>query len=296
MRALITGATGYVGSHLARRLVETGASVTAIVRPRSDTTRLPRAGVRTEIYDGSLDSLAAAVERARPDCAFHLASVSRIETTRADIDALLQGNITLGVHLLAALQAAPGCRLINTGSYSQFAPDGTYEPDSLYAVTKQAFELFVAYATETDRLAAVTLILFDVYGETDWRSKLLGQLLDSALTAEPLAATDGQQLLDFVHVEDVVDGFMHAARMPLAAEHRRYRLDTGRRVSLRELAATIGRLAGTALDVRWGERPYRLRQKMSVLDRGERLLGWTARIDLEEGLRRCLAARRDARS
>lgn len=294
MRVLITGATGYVGTHLARKLAQGGASVAALVRPESDTARLADAGsVALRAYDGTLDSLVAAVRAVQPDCVFHLASLSRVEVAREQVDALVQANIVLGVHLLEALRDVPGCRLINAGTYSQYAAAGGYEPDSLYAVTKQAFELFVDYAAATAALAAVTLVVFDVYGEDDWRPKLLTSLVDSALTGRPFPATEGHQRLDFVHVEDVVQGFVHAAQLPAVPGHRRYRLDSGARISLRELGAAIERLAGSRMDIRWGELPYRPGQKMAVLERGERLPGWQARVDLENGIRRYIAARRE---
>ncbi len=102
----------------------------------------------------------------------------------------------------------------------------------------------------------------------------------------------GDQLLDLVYIDDVVDAFIAAARYLQAgagAAHEIFALSSGDAVSLREVATRYGRIAGRPLPIRWGSRPYREREVMVPWFLGSPIPGWTPHVSLEEGLRRVIA-------
>ncbi len=182
-----------------------------------------------------------------------------------------------------------GCRnLVEAGTYSEYDAAGHYCPDSLYAASKRGFRAITSYYARRHGLRVITLVLFDIYGPGDWRGKFLSRLARALAKGALLAATPGDQLLDCIHIDDVVRGFVIAAdlfdRTDVAASGLVYRLDTGRRVTLRELAELFARLANRPLQVRWGERPYPALQIMDPLRSGPRLPGWEPRVSLEQGL------------
>src|SRR3990172_1511049 len=106
-RALISGATGFIGSHLARRLARDGWDVQIIVRPGSNLdplqTVLDRVTVRK--HDGSIESMKTIVEQARPSVVFHLASLFLAQHKPADIEPLVRSNVTFGAQLVEAMTA-----------------------------------------------------------------------------------------------------------------------------------------------------------------------------------------------
>jgi nucleoside-diphosphate-sugar epimerase len=96
----------------------------------------------------------------------------------------------------------------------------------------------------------------------------------------------GEQVLDLLHVEDVVSGFRQAAqRLQDGAEPR---LETylmgGTRLTVRELAQRISHAAGRTFEAHWGRRPYRLREVMEPVDPGAQLPGWVPKVSLDVGL------------
>lgn len=116
MRVLITGATGFVGRHLASRLVAADAEVHVLIRAAGPArTRLPH-GIAVHTWDGGFDSLDRAVAEARPQVTFHLAAHVVAEHRPADIEPLVAANLTLGTQLAEALTGRGHPRLINTGS------------------------------------------------------------------------------------------------------------------------------------------------------------------------------------
>lgn len=286
--ALITGGTGFIGSHLVAHLLDEKWKVHVIVRPTSDLRALPPQVTGVHTYDGSIQSLLEAVRIVQPNVVFHLAALSIAQHTPHQVTPLIESNILFGVHLAEAItQQAPSCRFINAGSYWQHYQGKTYSPTNLYAATKQAFEDILIYYVEVCSLRALTLVLFDTYGPGDARPRLLNLLRKALRTGEPLALSPGEQELDLVHVDDVVRAFVQAARWlqtEAATGYVRFFVSSGRLIRLRDLVALCEQIAGRSIPVIWGGRPYRVREVMRPLQGGPPLPGWQPQIPLESGI------------
>lgn len=288
-RALVTGAGGYVGRHLTRRLLAEGWKVEIVVRSGS-TRPLPpdwANAVRIHRDDGAVATLTAALDAAKPDVVFHLASLFIAEHQPDQVAPLVESNVGFGSRLLEAMAATGATRLVNTGTaWQHFDGDG-YNPSSLYAATKEAFEAILRFYTEARGVKAITLKLFDTYGPDDERPKLIPALLKAARAGTSLSMTPGENRIDFVHIDDVASAFVMAAHRLLegkVAGSETYAVRSNRAVSLRELVALVEQATGKTLATQWGGRPYRAREIMAPWAGGELLPGWQATIPLEQGL------------
>lgn len=288
-RAFITGATGFIGRHLAAGLRHREVEVHALVRSDSDTTGLDAMAdsVRCHVYDGSTTGLLACLDVVRPDAVFHLAAFVSAEHGLADVEPMVHANVLLGTQVVEACLQAGVPRFVNTGTFWQHYSGEGYDPVCLYAATKEAFERILDYYTEATTLRALTLTLFDVYGPHDDRGKLLTLLQRAQREGCRLALSPGAQELDLVHVTDVVAAYVQAAKLledqPEAVNGRNFAISSGVRYSLREVVDTFERVSGTHIAVDWGARPYRSREVMTPWH-GPALPGWEARVPLEEGL------------
>jgi nucleoside-diphosphate-sugar epimerase len=285
--ALVTGATGFLGSRLAERLVREGARVHALVRPDSSLDRLP-GKVHPEEHDATTEGLCRMMERVRPAEVFHLAARFVPQEHRpADVEGLIRDNVLLSTQLCEAMAVAGCHRLVLAGTAWQHRREASETPVALYAATKQAVDDIVAYYVGATPLRAITLKLYDIYGPRDRRAKLFALLAHAAESGEPLPMSPGEQLLDLVHVDDVVEAFLAAAARlehGEVAAHERYSVPASRRHSLREAVRLFGEAVGREVPVVWGGRAYRPREVMVPWD-GPPLPGWQARIGLVEGLR-----------
>ncbi len=296
-RVLITGATGFLGSHLARRLVRDGHDVHVLSRPDSRLHTLDPERKSITVHELGMDSTGvhAAVASARPELVFHLASLFRDQHAAEDVRPLILSNVLLGAELLEAMTAEGVKRLVVAGTSWQHYEDAEYDPVCLYAATKQAFRDLLTFWSNTTPLRTVVLELFDTYGPGDERARVIPLLLTIARDPErrEVAFSDGRQLLDFVHVDDVVEALLqaggHTAALP-AGVTETYVVATGEPVSLRHLAAMIESFTGHSLPIRWGARPYRAREVMRPSSRGKRLPAWAPRISLGDGVGQLVGA------
>lgn len=290
-RALLTGATGFIGGHLAKALIHHGWDLHIIVRPESALGMIE--GLQSEMtihaHDGSTGQLLKIVADCSPDVVFHLASLFLAQHSPDNIEQLVRSNVLFATQLTEAMVKA-NCRwLVNTGTSWEHFENSAYSPVNLYAATKQAYEVMLTYYLATTPLKAITLKLFDTYGPKDPRPKLFTLLHTVAVEGEPFAMSQGEQLIDLVYIDDVVRAYLVAAERLLAGEvheHERYAVSSGHPLKLRELVELYSEVTGKQLPIQWGARPYRPREVMVPWQNGSPLPLWKAEVDLIEGIKR----------
>lgn len=279
MNILVTGSSGFVGTHLCARLRKEHHNVFYLARPHS-LMQVPGANGKTFFFaNNNIGALLLFLSQNQIEGIIHLASLYLQAHQEKDIPDLIQSNVYLGTAILEAASKAGVKWLINTGTIWQNynAPDYTdqYCPVNLYAATKQAFMDVAKFYSETTDIRICTLKLCDTYGPNDTRRKLYALFEENARTGEQLKMSAGEQKLDILHIDDVVEGFVHLADMlhnnePMDCE---YVLTSGCQLTLRELAAKYEQDHNVQLNIEWGTRPYRLREVM-IPYKGNVLPGW----------------------
>jgi nucleoside-diphosphate-sugar epimerase len=299
-RALVTGAGGFVGGHLVRRLVADGWDVVALVRPGGDAARLAGLGVPAVPVDlTDPAALTAAVRKADPDVALHLAA-ARATSSAGERAATAAVNAVSGLHLVEALPDR--CRaVVRLGSSTEYAESAgpmderaPLAPRGLFGATKAAGSLLLAAAAAERGLRAAVLRAFQVYGPDDQPGRLVPTVLRAAATGEPLPLTGPGLRRDWVHVDDVVQACVRAAVTDDLPPGQVLNVGTGVQTTNEELVALAERVTGRRIEVRVGAHPGRSWDAPSWVSDpslAARLLGWSAQVDLEQGLARCWAAR-----
>lgn len=287
--ALVTGATGFVGGHLARQLVRNGWQVHVLIREGSC---LPNASefnqITTHMHDGSTESMVRCVTQAKPSVVFHLASLFLSQHTTKDVESLIQSNVLLGNQLLEAMKVNEVTRIINTGTSWQHYDNEDCNPVCLYAATKQAFETILNYYVRACGFKAITLKLYDTYGPDDYRPKLFHLLNKAATTGEPLDMSAGEQLIDLVHIDDVIEAYLIAAQRLLEDKvtlHESYAVSSGQSLPLKELVHLYAKVTKQTIAVNWGARAYRYREVMIPWNQGVFLPSWKQKIALTDGIK-----------
>jgi nucleoside-diphosphate-sugar epimerase len=289
--ALVTGGTGFVGANLVRRLVKDGWETHIVIRHGSDMRMLTdiESVIRVHGHEGSTEQLIDIMKLASPQVVFHLASLFLAQHAPQDVEPLIRSNLLFSTQLIEAMSVNGVRHLINTGTSWQYGENGDYNPVCLYAATKQAFETILMYYVAVSNLSAISLQLFDTYGPDDPRAKLFTLLRKTASTGEPLLMSPGEQLMDMVYIDDVLEAYLLAAERLLqgkVAHHEVYAVTSGKPIRLRHLVETYEQVIGRVLAVKWGERPYRSREVMRPWNNGTVVPGWEPKTALEAGMAR----------
>ncbi len=283
-RALVTGATGFVGGHVVRRLVDDGWVVHALVR---DPAAARLDGVSVHPVPGPIDDLIGLVADVAPEVCFHLATAFRGVHVPADIEPMVTANVGFGTALAEAVSRAGNCTFVNTGTVWQHYDARSYSPVSLYAAMKQAFTDVLRFYQEVAGLPVVTLELTDTYGPGDPRPKLLPILARAAREGTQLQMTDGTQLIDLLHVDDAVTALLATADGNPGAT---YGASGGETLNLRDLVARFESVSGLQVDAQWGVRAARPREMLKPWMVSGPPPGWAPKVTLDEGIRALLDA------
>jgi dolichol-phosphate mannosyltransferase len=295
MRALVTGAGGFVGANLARRLVADGHDVHLVVRPDAlPPWRLE--GVDAPRYPADLRNAAAvgaAVRAARPQWVFHCAAYGAY-SWETDAARMRATNVHGTAHLLAACRAAGFEVFVNTGSSSEYgfkrgAPAETdaAEPNSPYALSKLLATEHCAEDARRHGGAVATLRLYSVYGPYEEPARLMPAMLAAASSRllPPLAHPATAR--DFVHVEDVCDAYLTVARLPPGEPGRVFNVGTGVQTTLREVVELVRGMFDVPMAPAWSSMPARSWDTDSWradITRIRAELGWEPRHSLATGL------------
>ncbi len=289
-KAIITGATGFVGSNLCRKLIDEGFKVSIITRNSSKLTNIEDIKDKLNIfeYDGNIENMISYFNEFKADVVFHLASLFIAEHESQDIDNLIDSNVKFGLHILEAMRKSDTKILINTGTSWQHYHTNEYNPVDLYASTKEAFESLIKYYVEAENLKCVTLKLFDTYGEMDNRPKLINLLNKFSDEGKVLDMSKGEQMLDLVHISDVTNAFVKAYDYILEnnTKYSEFGIGTGEPIQLKQLIDIFEEVTGKKIKINWGARPYRKREVMKVWSDYSILPNWKSEINIRDGLKR----------
>jgi nucleoside-diphosphate-sugar epimerase len=297
MRILITGANGFIGSNLARYLVNRGYTVYALVRPTSDITTLDPVCDKIEILKvtNSFLSIEGAVRKANPDVIVHLAALSVLNHNSFQVEELVKSNILFPTFLVEAMVRNKKFNLINTSTFWEcLKRQGEYNPCNLYAATKFSFEQILRYYEDAHNLKTITLKLYGTYGPYDRRHKIFFYLKNSLNSKTPILFSPGRQKLDLVYIDDIVRVYEKAIRYisnKFKDNAETFMIGTGNALELRKIAQIYEECSKGKLNIKWGGLPYRDREIMvcrANIKKAKERLKWQPHFDLRKGIQKLL--------
>jgi nucleoside-diphosphate-sugar epimerase len=267
-RILITGATGFIGSHLTRKLTHEGFEVGIMKRENSDVWRIKDLLDKITTYDVDLrdtHGVSKAISHFKPDVIFHLATYYAVEHKPQEIPLMVDTNVLGIINLLEASKDSIVKLFVNTSSCfvykeskNKLKENDDLNPLNLYALTKIQAEQACSFHAEKCRLETVTFRFFPPYGPADHERRLIPYVIKSLLKGERPKLTTGWQRWDFIYVDDIVDAYFKLLSVPdIPQKHEIFNIGTGNAVSVREVVSRIKEIIGTELEPDWGAIPHR---------------------------------------
>jgi len=286
-KILVTGASGFIGAHLCRRLYRDGAEVHAISRTKhcSDGDGL----YWWQVDMTETEAIGELVRTIKPDVVFHLASHVAGARDMELVMPTFRDNLMSTVNLLTAISEIGCRRIILTGSMDEPEPESTpVIPSSPYTAAKWAASAYARMFHALYQLPVVILRVFMVYGPAQRDvSKLIPYVILSLLRGEAPKLTSGKRQVDWIYVQDVVEGCLAAAQAP-DVEGRTIDIGSGELVSIQAIVEHLVPLINPQIKPLFGALPDRPREQRRVASTANSavLLGWEPVTPLEEGLKR----------
>ena len=301
-RVLVTGASGFIGSHLTRALLDAGAEVHALTSVVSSVypTRLVDLRDRITLHEASLSdrgALETMATEVKPQYVFHLGAYTHVGKSWQRVDECVQVNVQGTVNLLMALAPHGYTRFLNTGTSEiygdievPFLETDQPHPISPYSVSKYAAEEYCRLFAEAHQWPIVRVRPFNAYGPAQSPDRVIPEIITRALRGERLRMTQARQTREFNYVEDLAAGFMQLATAP-DIDGELFNLGCGVDVSMRHVATTILELMGNPVEAEFGalpDRPTEIWEMRCDASKARDRIGYTAHTSLEEGLARTI--------
>jgi NAD dependent epimerase/dehydratase len=309
-KVLITGAGGFIGSHLVERLVREGAQVRAMVHYNALGTWgwLDQSDLADdmEVYPGDITD-AGSVSRALKgvEIVFHLAALIAIPYSYLAPASYVRTNVEGTLNILNAAREQGTSSVVHTSTSevygtAQSVPireDHPLHGQSPYSASKIAADKMAEAFFCSFEVPVVTVRPFNTFGPRQSARAVIPTIITQILNGGRLKLGNLHPTRDLNYVENTVDGFLAAAQAPKAIG-RTINLGSGKEISIGDLAQLIGKHAGVPVDIT--QEAQRLRPKASEVERlladnglAKELLDWKPRIGLEEGLQRTINWLRD---
>lgn len=282
MRILLTGVTGYLGSHLAETLLANGCEVVALKRATSSLRRIEHLLSQLTLHDvNTVDMDALFTQDGKIDAVIHTATCYGRNGESAS--QIADANLAFPLKLLNVAVEAKVKLFINTDTVL----DKFLNP---YALTKAQFAEWGRYFSTRSELKFINLKLEHFYGPNDDASKFTTHVINSCLAnTDELKLTLGEQKRDFVYISDVVSAYSLILDkwQTLPEQFAEFEVGSGQAITIREFVETAHRLANSSTQLLFGAIPYRKGEVMlsqAHID-ALRLLGWGCEVDIETGMK-----------
>lgn len=301
-RVFVTGATGFIGSHLVRRLVNAGADVHILLRNNSSTYRINDVIKRLHLWHVDITdykSLCLCYREIKPEIIFHLAVFRNVERVPELIEPMFEINLRGTANLLRAI-ADEGVVLecfINTGTCEEYG-DGPVpfeetqreSPVSPYSASKVAATYLCQMLFKTKGMPIVTLRPFLTYGPYQLSDMFVPSLISHCIQGKNFSMTLGDQTREFNYIDDIIDAYLLVpGRKDAIGEI--INIGNGIEYNVRDVGDKIISMMKSKNQLLVGslpKRPGEARNFYCNNEKAKRLLGWSSKISLDDGLKRTI--------
>jgi nucleoside-diphosphate-sugar epimerase len=296
-RVLVTGATGFIGSHIVRRLINDGHNVAILVRSGSKLERIADIASAAKVLTADITdpvALRAQVANFAPQWVFHMANAGLyggVSLTDAEVARV---NLIGLINLLECLEEVPYEAFINGGSSAEYGAkqqpmkETDYcEPLTSYAVTKLAATNYASMYAKVHKKPVITFRIFSPFGPFDDERRLISTVIRSMLLKKPMTVVPGV-VRDYLAVEEFVAVFLEAAqalatRMDLGGQV--FNIGSGKQRTARQVIETIAEIMKVSPEITWSDaaaRSWESPMWQADLAKTFQHFSWRPRISFEE--------------
>lgn len=290
-RVLITGGKGYLGSHLIDALKKEKAQIYEFSLEPSENEREYQVDITNQ------EEVVKVINEIQPQIIFHLAASLDRRRDFDNYERIMNINVQGTLNLLRALQNVDYENLIFTSSSevygnndSPFREEQALMPTSPYSLSKVYGEHLIRTFSDVYNKNYTILRLFNFYGADMSESFFIPQLIKTLRRGEDFGMTKGEQVRDFIYVDDIVDALLLSAKSE-AAYRNIFNVCSGKGASMKELAQEVENKIEDGGKIIYGAIPYRDNEVWEMIGDNtkiEKVLNFKIKVSLAEGIKKCI--------
>ena len=297
---LVTGAGGFIASHLTRKLVKLGANVSIITKYKSiiDNVRISDVWDDINVVEAdirNIDSLNQ-IKQLKPDIVYHLAAYNHVGHSFTHISECFDVNAKGTANLMESCKECSKFIYTSTSEiYGHqenvpFKEDFNPKPISPYSITKYSGELYARMKYHQEKYPIIVLRPFNNFGPYQSEKAVIPEIIINCLLGREIKSTEGKQTREFNYVENITDGFVLAGEKNKAIGEI-INLGSGQDISIKELILKIHQLTDSNSKLSIGSLSYRPTEIWKMFcenKKAKEILGWEPKISFEKGLKRTI--------
>lgn len=293
---LITGASGFIGSVLLRKLIDQKEEVHLLLREQSHTWRINDLLDKVTIHYSDLSNvyeLTNIAKKIKPNIIYHLAT-NGAYSYQKDADAIIKTNILGTWNLLQACSQLNYDLFVNTGSSSEYGfknyamrETDIVEPASYYAVTKCAQTLLCSHIAKQEKRPIVTIRPFSVYGPYEEPKRFVPTLMKALMFKEEMNLVAPETARDQIYIDDMVDAYLKIDELKNNPGEC-FNIGTGIQSTLKEFIESAVKVTNQTTNFKWGSmenRNWDTNNWVADISKSRQLLKWTPKTNLETGIK-----------
>lgn len=289
-KILVTGGTGYIGRELISVLLANiGNNVAVVVRDIVAARNVFQEQVK--YISSNEKDLKKNITNFSPNIVIHLAAYSSSSDTIDDIKKLIESNIIFTSILLDAISECKIDLFINTGSFSEYHYNTmTASPTYFYSATKTAAKYIIEYFSKKNNFKFINAILYTVYGKRSDNKKIIDYAIDSLNNKITIKMSDGKQILDFIHIDDIVNFYTNLVYnyKNLNITQNDYFVGTGKGITIREIVHILEENTNKKANIQWGAKNRKLDTIQAVANIVNTVedLKWSPKVNIATGIKK----------
>jgi nucleoside-diphosphate-sugar epimerase len=295
-RYLITGASGFIGSVLLRKLLDKKQNVYIILRKQSNTWRIKDLLDKVIIRYSDLSNLSELtqiVKKIKPNVIYHLAT-NGAYSYQNNSNQIIHTNILGTWNLLQACNTVDYELFVNTGSSSEYGfkkfamrETDSLEPASYYAVTKCTQTLLCSHIAKQEKKPIVTIRPFAVYGPYEEPKRFVPTLMNALFLNKKMDLVSPETARDFIYVDDIVDAYLKINELKNNPGEY-FNIGTGLQSTIKDFVETAINITGKKIKLKWKgikNRKWDTSNWVADISKARQLLKWTPKINLDHGIK-----------